>query len=122
VFLASQKPTYGAAVLVGYAGDALALIQHKYLKHFPIDLPHNKELTEKWLASVNNKQQDPDQIPPDVKSLSKEDYVAAMKALESRQKLLAFHRAVSAIFVLMPVCSESLCYSSKSNIGFHTST
>ena len=96
-FLESQKPVYTAGVLGGYAADALVQIQRKYLKRFPIDLPHDDEPTEEWLASMNNKENDPDHVPPCVESLSEEDYAEAMKALESRQKLLAFRRAVSAI-------------------------
>ena len=108
-FLESQKPVYTAGVLGGYAGDALAQIQRKYLKRFPIDLPHDEELTEEWLASMDDKENDLDQIPPHVKSLSEEDYAEAMKALESRQKLLAFRRAVSAMsFLYRLVCSERL--------------
>ena len=112
-FLVSQKPAYSAAVLGGYAGDALALIQCKYLKHFPIDLPDDEEPTEEWLASVNDEEQDPDEVPPDVESLSEEDYIAVMRVLESRQKLLAFRRAVSSILVSMLVCSESLCIANQ---------
>jgi hypothetical protein len=106
VFLMSQKPDYSAGVMGGYAADALALIQRKYLKRFPIDLQHNEEPTEEWLASVNNDEPDPDPdpgpdpVPPDIESLGEEDYNAAMKELEERQKLLAFRKAVSEIFGL----------------------
>lgn len=95
----SQKPVYSAGVTGGYAADTLALIQRKYLKRFPIDLQHNEEPTEEWLASVNDEGPDPDPVPPDIESLSEEDYVAAMKELEERQKLLAFRKAVSENFV-----------------------
>ena len=93
----SHKPAYSAGVMGGYAADALALIQRNYLKRFPIDLPHNEEPTEEWLASVNDEGPDPDQVPPDIESLSEEDYIAATKELEERQKLLAFRKAVSAL-------------------------
>lgn len=99
-FLVSQKPAYSAGVMGGYAADALALIQRNYLKRFPIDLPHNEEPTEEWLASVNDEEPDPDQVPPDIESLREEDYIAATEKLEERQKLLAFRKAVSEILVL----------------------
>jgi hypothetical protein len=95
----SQKLDYSAGVTGGYAADALVLIQRKYLKRFPIDLQHNEEPTEEWLASVNDDGPDPDPVPPDIESLSEEDYNAAMKELEERQKLLAFRKAVSDFFV-----------------------
>jgi hypothetical protein len=122
-FLMSQKPDYSAGVMGGYAADALALIQRKYLKRFPIDLPHNEEPTDEWLASVNDEGPDPDQVPPDIQSLSEEDYIAATKEMEERQKLVAFRRAVSEILVV-PVFvlfgPERL--SSKSNVGLRIST
>ena len=96
-FLESQKTIYAAGVLDGYAADALAQIQRRYLKRFPIDLPHDDEPTDEWLASVNDEDDDPDQVPPNLESLGEEDYAEALKALESRQKLLTFRRAVSAI-------------------------
>ena len=120
-FLMSEKPAYSAGVMGGYTADALALIQRKYLKHFPMDLPHNEEPTDKWLASVNDEEPDPEQVPPDIESLSKEDYIAATKELEERQKLVAFRKAVSEIFcVVCLVWSEGL--SSKSNVGLIIST
>jgi hypothetical protein len=108
----SQKPAYSAGVMGGYAADALALIQRNYLKRFPIDLPHNEEPTEEWLASVNDDEPDPDQVPPDIESLSEEDYIVATKVLEERQKLLAFRKAVSEffcryLFVLFVLTSRS---------------
>ena len=105
VFLMSQKPDYSAGVMGRYAADALALIQRKYLKRFPIDLQHNEEPTEEWLASVND--DGPDPVPPDIESLGEEDYNAAMKELEERQKLLAFRKAVSEFLVCL-VCPEGL--------------
>ena len=116
----SQKPAYSAGVVGGYAADALAVIQSKYFKQFPIDLPHNEEPTEEWLASVNDEDPDPDQVPPDIEKLNEEDYIAVCKALETRQKLFAFRKAVSEIVVSTFVCSE--CLSSKSSVGLHIST
>ena len=116
----SQKPAYSAGVVGGYAVDALAVIQSKYFKQFPIDLPHDEEPTKEWLASVNDEEPDPDQVPPDIETLNEEDYIVACKVLETRQKLFAFRKAVSEIIVSTFVCSE--CLSSKSSVGLHIST
>ena len=116
----SQKPVYNARVVGGYAADALAQIQRRYLKRFPIDLPHNEEPTEEWLALVNDEEPDPDRVPPDIETLNEGDYITACKALEERQKLLAFRKAVSEIVLLTFVCFE--CLSSKSSVGLHIST
>jgi len=120
-FLVSQKPAYSAGVVGGYAADALVLIQHRYLKRFPIDLPHNEEPSEEWLASVSGEMLEPDQVAPDVDSLSEEDYIAAWAALEKRQKLLAFRKAVSTLLLSTFVCIQGRL-SSKSNGGLHTNT
>jgi hypothetical protein len=82
VFLISQKPAYSAGVVDGYAADALTVIQRKYHKRFPIDLPHDEEPY-------------PEQFVPDIETLGEEEYACAMEALEKRQKLVAFRQAVS---------------------------
>ena len=81
-FLISQKPAYSAGVVDGYAADALAVIQRKYHKCFPIDLPHDKEPY-------------PEQFAPDIETLGEEEYARVIEALEKRQKQVAFCQAVS---------------------------
>ena len=92
-FLVSQKPAYSAGV-VGYAADALATIQRKYHRHFPIDLPHDEEPSEEWTASVDDEEPYPEQAAPDIETLSEEEYACAMEALEKRQTVVAFRQAV----------------------------
>ena len=94
-FLVSQKNVYSAGVVGGYAADALAGIQRKYHKCFPINLPHDEEPSEEWLALVNDENPDPEQVAPDIETLSEDEYACAMDALEKRQKLVAFRQAVS---------------------------
>ena len=53
-FLLSQKPAYKDGVIGGYTTDVLAEIQHKYFKHYPIDLPHSEEQSAEWLAEVDD--------------------------------------------------------------------
>jgi len=118
-FLTSQKPNYSAGVVGGYAADALAVIQCKYLKRFPIELPHDEEPSEAWLASVNDEEPHPEQVAPDIEALSEREYANALEMMEKRQKLLVFRKAVSylccrCLFVLRP------CLISRSNSGWHT--
>jgi hypothetical protein len=94
-FLISQKPAYSAGVVDGYAADALAVIQRKYHKRFPIDLPHDEEPSEEWLASVDDEEPYPEQFAPDIETLGEEEYARAIEALEKRQKQVAFRQAVS---------------------------
>ena len=53
-FLLSQKADYRDGVVGGYAADALAKIQRKYFKRYPIDLPDLKEPSAEWLAAVDD--------------------------------------------------------------------
>jgi len=100
-FLISQKPVYSAGVVGGYAADALAVIQRKYHKRFPIDLPHDEEPSEEWSAAVNDEEPYPEQAAPDIETLSEEEYACAMEAIEKRQKLVAFRQAVSNLSVFV---------------------
>ena len=82
---------YSAGVVGGYAADALAVIQHKYYKCFPMDLQHDKEPSKEWSAAVNDEEPYPEQAAPDIETLSEEDYTCTMEAMEKRQMLVAFH-------------------------------
>jgi hypothetical protein len=102
VFLISEKPAYCAGVLGGYAADALAVIQCKYLKCFPIDIAHDKEPSEEWLAAIDDEEPFLEQLAPDIEVLSEGEYANALEELEKKQKLLAFCMAVSdVIFVVV---------------------
>jgi len=94
-FLKSQKAEYRAGVLGGYAGDALAQIQRRYLKRYPINLSHCEEPTAQWLEAVDDHAPDPEPEEPDALTLDENEYAAAVKKLEERAGLLTFRKAVS---------------------------
>ena len=94
-FLSSQREAYSAAVAGGYAGDALAQIQRRYFKRYPIDLPHTDEPTPEFLARVDDDAPDPEIREPDKDELSPEEYATAKEELEQRQRLISFRKAVS---------------------------
>jgi hypothetical protein len=116
-FLLSQKPAYKAGVTGGYAADALAEIQRKYFKRYPIDLPHSEEPSAEWLAGVDDDAPDIDQEELDVTS---EEYATAAEKMETRRSLLTFHKAVRSIWSL--VWFESSPPNSKSNAGLPTNS
>jgi hypothetical protein len=103
-FLVSQKPDYSAGVVGGYAADALAVIQRKYLKRFPIDLAHDEEPSEEWLAAVDDEEPFPEQVAPDIDVLSEEEYATALEMLAKTRKLLDFRKAVSNLIMVVSVC------------------
>jgi hypothetical protein len=95
IFLKSQTSDYQAGVVGGYAANALAQIQRKYLKRFPIDLPHNEEPSPEWLAAVDDEAAGEEHEGPDLDALDEDELAAAMVKLEERQSLLRFRKAVS---------------------------
>ncbi|KDR74719.1 hypothetical protein GALMADRAFT_48139, partial [Galerina marginata CBS 339.88] len=59
-FLMGEKPAYSAGVVGGYAADALAVIQRRYFKRYPVGLPHSEEPTDEHLAAVDDDSPDPE--------------------------------------------------------------
>ncbi|KAJ3502939.1 hypothetical protein NLJ89_g8658 [Agrocybe chaxingu] len=91
-FLQGEKPEYAAAVAGGYVNDALAVIQRRFFKRFPIDLPIDKEPTPEQLAAVNDEEPEPDQVVPNEDEMDAEEYAKAVERLEDRQKLIVFRK------------------------------
>ncbi|KAF9471337.1 hypothetical protein BDN70DRAFT_939020 [Pholiota conissans] len=93
-FLMSEKAAYSAAVEGGYAADALAQIQRRYFKRFPIDLPHDEDPSPEALALVDDDAADPEPntSEPDPERLSLEEFAATMEHVEERRKLLQFRK------------------------------
>lgn len=100
-FLISEKPAYKAGVLGGFAVDALAGIQRRYFKRYPVDLPHDEEPAAEALANVDDDAPDEEWPKPDEEALSAKEYKAAMEAMEARSKIVAFRKAVSHSSTLM---------------------
>lgn len=94
-FLIAEKPKYAEGVAGGFAADALALIQRRYFKRFPVDFPHDKEPSADFLASVDDEEPEPEPQVPDKYSTSPQVYHEAIANLEKRRKLIEFRKAVS---------------------------
>jgi len=96
-FLLGEKAAYSTSVAGGYTADALALIQRRYFKHYPVDLPHDVEPTAEFLATVGDDAANPDIPEPDQASMSSKEYQTAMDELAKRQKLFSYCKAVSTL-------------------------
>ncbi|KJA12838.1 hypothetical protein HYPSUDRAFT_119402, partial [Hypholoma sublateritium FD-334 SS-4] len=59
-FLNDQQALYASAVDGKHINDAVADIQRRYFKRFPVTLPHSDEPTEEFLASVDDNAPDPE--------------------------------------------------------------
>lgn len=126
-FLMSEKAAYAAGVEGGYAKDAVANIQRRYFKRFPLDLPHDEDPKPEYLATVDDDGPDNEPEEPDEKSMSPEEYTEAVKKLDERRKLLSFRKAVSFLSISCGPYSASTGTNtcqlfSKSNDGLLTNT
>lgn len=121
-FLLSQKTGYMAGVVGGYAADALADIQRRYFKRYPLDLAHGEEPTAEWLSMVDDDAPDAEKAEPDISTLDEDQYAAAMKQLEERKVILTFRKAVRVNLCRCHLFAYLLSELSKSNVGLHINT
>ena len=120
-FLLGEKPAYAAAVTGGYVPDALALIQRRYFKRFPVDLPLDQEPTPESLAGVDDDAADNEAVPPDEDNCAPEVYEALLEQFQERSKLVAVRKAVSrSLFVVFGIADGN--GGSKSSVGLLIST
>lgn len=78
------------AMQAGVAADVLASIQRQYFKQYPVDFPHDEEPTADVLAAVDNDFPEEETQSLDSSTMNGEEYAAALKALETRRKMLVF--------------------------------
>ena len=112
-FLLGEKAYFSAAMEGGSAKDALAIIQRRFFKRFPLSLPQDTELPPEHLAAVDDDKPDEEPEGPDKQVMTAEEYNAALKDLEDRQKLLQFRRGVSDLQpdMAIPVYAKNkLCH------------
>ncbi|PPQ76861.1 hypothetical protein CVT26_001499 [Gymnopilus dilepis] len=91
-FLLAQKPAYAEAVTGGFVADALADIQRRYFKRYPVDLSHETEPTEEHLAAVDDDEADPEPQHPNQEAMSENEYEVAIKAWEERTELIRYRK------------------------------
>ena len=77
-FLLGERPSYSTGVARGYAADALALIQQRYFKQYPFDLPHTVKPSAELLAAVDDDAAEVDVMEPDQDRMSDEEYKEAI--------------------------------------------
>ena len=99
VFMMGEKPAYSEGVEGGFAANALAIIQRRYFKRYPVDLPHDEEPSAESLEAVNDDELDPERLEPDRDTLNDEEYAAALE--EGRRRTFVYRKAVSHISMLL---------------------
>jgi hypothetical protein len=100
-----EKLAYSEGVKGGFAADALAIIQRRYFKRFPIDLDHDHEPSTESLEAVDDDEPDPDRAEPDRETLNDEEYAAALEEVEERRRSLIYRKAVSSSVTSCFVCT-----------------
>jgi len=94
-FLMGEKATYKAGVEGKYTGDALANIQSRYFRRYPVELPLDEEPTAEFLAAVDDNRPDVDQPCPDPEKLTEAEYKAEVERLEEHADLIDIRKRVS---------------------------
>ncbi|CAA7268132.1 unnamed protein product [Cyclocybe aegerita] len=84
---------YAAGVDGGYAADALANIQRRYFKQYPVSLPHDEEPSEAHLAAVDDDAPDEDLPAPNEETLGAEEYTTAVRQMEEQTKTIISRKA-----------------------------
>ena len=96
-FMLGEKLAYSEGVKGGFAADALATIQRRYFKRFPVDLPHDDEPSAESLEAVDDDEPEPERVEPDRDTLNEEEFAAALEVVEERRRTLVYRKAVSSI-------------------------
>ena len=96
-FMLGEKLAYSEGVKGGFAADALAIIQRRYFKRFPIALADDDEPSAESLEAVNDDEPDPERVAPDPDALNDEEYAAALGEVEQRRRTISYRKAVRTI-------------------------
>ena len=94
-FLMSEKASYKAGVDGGYAADALAKIQSRYFRHYPVEIPLDEEPSAEFLLAVDDEKPDVEQQRPDLEKLTVEEYEAEVERLRERAESITTRKKVS---------------------------
>jgi len=116
-FLLGERASYSTAVCEGYAADALASIQRRYFKRYPVELPHTAEPSPEFLTEVNNDAPDVDVQEPDQDNMNEEEYKVAVEQLAEHRRLVSRRKAVSCALFRSNLSALSCQPFSKSNVG-----
>ncbi|KAH7904749.1 hypothetical protein BJ138DRAFT_1018673 [Hygrophoropsis aurantiaca] len=92
-FLLAEKQGYAEAIKHNYAGDFLSNLNRRYLKRYPISLPHDHEPSAEHLASVNDNDADPEDSGDEYSSSNE-----VTKLIDQRKKVLPIRILITLTF------------------------
>ena len=102
-FLLGEKAAYAAGMQGGYGADALAQIQRRFFKRYPVDLGPHEEPSQEHLDAVDDDAPEPENEEPDPSKLSAAEYEEAMKECDHRKAVIRFRKAVRCVIVLFAI-------------------
>ena len=91
-FLMGEKADFAAAIEGGYTRDALAHIQRRFFKRFPLDPAEGVEPSPEHLATVDDDKPDDEPEEPDKQVMTAERYNEAVKNLEDQRQFQLLSR------------------------------
>lgn len=94
-FMEDQLEGYATAVVESRDNDFVLDVQRRYLKRFPLSLPHEVEPSQESLDPIDDNMPDPELKEPNRKDMSDEEYKAAKGAFDYDCSLLRFRKEVS---------------------------
>jgi len=99
-FLEEQLEGYATAVVESRDNDFVLDVQRRYLKRFPLSLPHDIEPSHESLDAIDDNLPDQEFKEPTQKDMSNEEYMAAKSAFDHECALLHFRKEVSQFHIL----------------------
>ena len=106
IFLLGEKAAYKAGVDGGYAADALAKIQSRYFRRYPVELALDDEPLPESLSAVDDEAPDVEQQEPDKEELTDVEYKAEVERLLERTNLINIRKAVSCHLFISKVIAH----------------
>lgn len=97
-FLDSQQDFYAAAVKGKHVADAVADIQRRYFKRFPLSLSHSEEPTKESLDAIDDDAPDPEMTPPNLDGLEPDASAHAVRVHEFSIAELKMRKEVCSFF------------------------
>lgn len=99
IFLEERLEGYATAVVESRDNDFILDVQRRYLKRFPLSLPHDVEPSQELLDALDDNVPDPELKEPNPKNMPDEEYKSAKAAFDNDCALLLFRKEVNSSHV-----------------------
>lgn len=115
VFLHEQQELYANAVKNGHVADTVADIQRRYFKCYPLNLPHNQEPSQEWLAQVDDDAPEDELVAPDSSEMTHEEWQVAAERYDAQIRDIKARKDVSNLIHMLSSFSQLYLFSKLSD-------